>query len=157
MSETLTIPEGATKEARYQALLPQLAALMDPGLDLVANMAGMTAALHTVFDFFWVGFYRVQGDELVIGPYQGDLACTRIPFGRGVCGAAWKRAQTVIVPDVELFEGHIACSALSRSEIVVPVIQRGKVIAVLDIDSTELAAFDEVDAAYLEQCCRLLA
>ncbi len=157
MSETLNVPKEAGKEARYTALLPQLALLMDNKLDLVANMAGMTAALKTMFGFFWVGFYRVVGDELVVGPYQGSLACTRIRYGKGVCGTAWKRAQTIVVPDVEQFEGHIACSSLSRSEIVVPVFKEGAVVAVLDIDSDQLAAFDDIDAAYLEQCCRLLA
>ncbi|HBL73504.1 MAG TPA: diguanylate cyclase [Bacteroidales bacterium] len=157
MSETLNVPKEAGKEARYAALLPQLALLMDNKLDLVANMAGMTAALKTMFGFFWVGFYRVVGDELVVGPYQGSLACTRIRYGKGVCGTAWKRAQTIVVPDVDQFEGHISCSSLSRSEIVVPVFKEGAVVAVLDIDSDQLAAFDDIDAAYLEQCCRLLA
>lgn len=156
MSETLIIPEAAGKEARYTALLPQLAAMMDHKADLVANMAGMSAALKTVFDFFWVGFYRVVGDELVVGPYQGSLACTRIRYGKGVCGTAWQRGETLVVPDVDQFEGHIACSSLSKSEIVVPVFKDGKVVAVLDIDSDERATFDAVDAAYLEQCCRLL-
>lgn len=157
MSETLSVPEGGGKEAKYQALLPQLAVLMDDKLDLVANMASMAAALKTLFGFFWVGFYRVVGDELVIGPYQGSLACTRIRCGKGVCGTAWQEAKTLVVPDVEQFEGHIACSSLSKSEIVVPVFQAGQVVAVLDIDSDELATFDDIDAAYLEQCCRLLA
>jgi L-methionine (R)-S-oxide reductase len=157
MSESLIVPEEAGKEAKYQALLPQLSMLMDKNLDLVANMAGITAALKTMFGFFWVGFYRVNGEELVVGPYQGSLACTRVRYGKGVCGTAWKEARTIVVPDVEQFEGHIACSSLSKSEIVVPVFKDGKVVAVLDIDSDELGAFDEMDAAYLEQCCRLLA
>ena len=157
MSESLIVPEEAGKEAKYQALLPQLSMLMDKNLDLVANMAGITAALKTMFGFFWVGFYRVNGEELVVGPYQGSLACTRVRYGKGVCGTAWKEARTIVVPDVEQFEGHIACSSLSKSEIVVPVFKEGEVVAVLDIDSDELSTFDEMDAAYLEQCCRLLA
>ena len=121
--------------------------------DVVANMANVAAAPKQTFDFFWVGFYLVKGDELVLGPFQGPIACTRIRFGRGVCGTAWKEAQTLIVPDVELFPGHIACSSDSRSEIVVPIIKEGNVIGVLDIDSDTTDSFDETDARYLEEIC----
>ena len=140
-----------TKQEQYEQLVPQIQAVMDPTADLIANMANLTAMLHETFGFWWTGFYRVIGDELVLGPFQGPLACTRIPFGRGVCGSAWKERKTLVVPDVEQFPGHIACSSASRSEIVVPVFQNNEVIAVLDIDSDRLGTFDDVDAQYLEQ------
>lgn len=124
---------------------------MDHNVDGIANMANMAAMLHETFGFWWTGFYRVINGELVLGPFQGPLACTRIAFGRGVCGTAWKEQKTMVVPDVELFPGHIACSSASRSEIVVPVFKDGEVTAVLDIDSAELNTFDETDKEYLEQ------
>ena len=129
---------------------------MDSSVDIIANMANMAAMLHETFGFWWTGFYRVVGNELILGPFQGPLACTRIAYGRGVCGTAWKERRTLVVPDVEEFPGHIACSSASRSEIVVPVFQNGEVIAVLDIDSDRLATFDETDSAYLEKAVTFL-
>ena len=153
--ESLNISNG-TKTEQYTTLLPQVQAVMDEKVDIIANMANMVAMLHETFGFWWTGFYRVIGDELVLGPFQGPLACTRIPFGRGVCGTAWKERKTIVVPDVEQFPGHIACSSASRSEIVVPVFHNNEIIAVLDIDSAELNTFDETDAEYLEQLVRML-
>ncbi|MBS1319387.1 GAF domain-containing protein [uncultured Parabacteroides sp.] len=155
MAENLIITEG-DKEQQYQTLFPQIEALLAGETDMTANMANIAAALKQTFDFFWVGFYVVKEDMLVLAPFQGPIACTRIRHGKGVCGTAWKEAKTLIVPDVELFPGHIACNAASRSEIVVPVIREGKVIAVLDIDSDKPDSFDEVDANYLERICGLL-
>lgn len=152
MAEDLLIGTG-NKEEKYRELLPQLHALVDTETDRVANLANVAAALKQTFDFFWVGFYRVKGDELVLGPFQGPVACTRIRLGKGVCGTAWKEAHTLIVPDVDQFPGHIACSSASKSEIVVPVIQEGNVIGVLDIDSDMPDSFDEIDARYLEEIC----
>lgn len=140
-----------TKQEKYQTLLPQVESLVAGETDMIANMANVAAALHEAFGFWWTGFYRVDGQQLVLGPFQGPIACTRIPFGRGVCGTAWQRAVTVIVPNVHEFAGHIACSSASNSEIVVPVIRDNRVIAVLDIDSTDFGAFDEIDKHYLEQ------
>ena len=148
--ETLNIPTGSKQEI-YTSLLPQVQAVMDSSVDIIANMANMAAMLHETFGFWWTGFYRVTGNELVLGPFQGPLACTRIAYGRGVCGTAWKERRTIVVPDVEAFPGHIACSSASRSEIVVPVFQNGEIIAVLDIDSDQLGTFDETDKVYLEQ------
>ena len=156
MAEDLQISSGS-KQERYEALLPQLGALLDGETDLIANLANVAAALKQTFDFFWVGFYVVKGDCLVLGPFQGPVACTRIRRGKGVCGTAWKEARTVVVPDVDLFPGHIACSSASRSEIVVPVRQGETVVAVLDIDSDRLAAFDETDAHYLERLAAQVA
>lgn len=156
MAEDLYISNG-TKEERYVALLPQLKGLLSGETDEVANLANVAAALKETFGFFWVGFYRVVGDELVLGPFQGPIACTRIRKGRGVCGTAWQEARTLVVPDVDAFPGHIACSSLSRSEIVVPLMDgAGEVWGVLDIDSSELNTFDDVDARFLEEACRLL-
>lgn len=155
MAENLIITEG-DKEQQYQTLFPQIEALLAGETDTTANMANVAAALKQMFDFFWVGFYVVKEDMLVLAPFQGPIACTRIRHGKGVCGTAWKEAKTLIVPDVEQFPGHIACNAASRSEIVVPVIRKGKVMAVLDIDSDKLDSFDEVDASYLERICGLL-
>ena len=138
------------KEAKYMEVLPQAASLLEGETDEVARMANLAALLHGAFGFWWTGFYRVMGDELVLGPFQGPVACMHIPYGRGVCGTAWKRDATVVVPDVEEFPGHIACSSESRSEIVVPVRRGGRVCAVLDIDSRELATFDDTDRKYLE-------
>ena len=155
MAENLIITEG-DKEQQYQTLFLQIEALLAGETDMTANMANVAAALKQTFDFFWVGFYVVKEDMLVLAPFQGPIACTRIRHGKGVCGTAWKEAKTLIVPDVELFPGHIACNAASRSEIVVPVIRERKVIAILDIDSDKLDSFDEVDANYLERICGLL-
>ena len=156
MAEDLYI-SGGTKEERYAALLPQLEGLLAGETDEVANLANVAAALKETFGFFWVVFYRVSGDELVLGPFQGPVACTRIRKGRGVCGTAWQEARTLVVPDVDAFPGHIACSSLSRSEIVVPLTDgAGAVWGVLDVDSSELNTFDEVDARCLEEVCRLL-
>lgn len=150
------IIQGETKQERYKALLPQIAAVVQDEPDLIANMANVASMLHETFHFWWTGFYRVVGKDLVLGPFQGPMACTRIQKGRGVCGTAWAKEQTQIVPDVEKFPGHIACSSASRSEIVVPVWHNRKVIGVLDIDSTRLSTFDETDRRYLEQIVLLL-
>jgi len=148
--EQLSI-SGNSKQEKYETLLPQVQAVMDHNVDGIANMANMAAMLHETFGFWWTGFYRVINGELVLGPFQGPLACTRIAFGRGVCGTAWKEQKTMVVPDVELFPDHIACSSASRSEIVVPVFKDGEITAVLDIDSAELNTFNETDKEYLEQ------
>jgi len=146
------------KKEKYILLEEQIRSLIEGETDSVAVMANVCAAIHETMRFFWTGFYRVQGDELVLGPFQGPVACMHIPFGKGVCGTAWQRKETIVVPDVEQFPGHIACSSLSRSEIVVPVFsQAGEVVAVLDIDSKELATFDETDRYYLETICRLIS
>ena len=150
MAENLLIAEGG-KEEKYALLHKQIAALTEGESDPIANMANVAAMIHSTFGFWWTGFYRVVGDELVLGPFQGPLACSRIKYGRGVCGTAWKQRQTQVVPDVELFPGHIACSSLSRSEIVVPVWHGDEIVAVLDIDSEHLATFDEVDKEWLEK------
>ena len=138
------------KETLYKELIPQAESLLEGETDEIACMANLAALLHRAFGFWWTGFYRVVGDELVLGPFQGPVACIHIPYGRGVCGTAWKRNETVVVPDVEEFPDHIACSSESRSEIVVPVRRQGQVVAVLDIDSKELAAFDDTDREFLE-------
>ncbi|MBE9609875.1 GAF domain-containing protein [Chitinilyticum piscinae] len=157
MAEVLALPEGSKAE-RYAALLPQLASLLAGERDLIACMANAASVLATTFGWHWVGFYRVAGDELILGPFAGPLACTRIAFGRGVCGSAWAQNATQRVSDVDAFPGHIACSSLSRSEIVVPVRNAaGEVIAVLDVDASELAAFDEIDQQYLEQLAGLFS
>ena len=145
-----------SKTERYEALIPQLKALIASETDQVANYANVSAVLKECFGFFWVGFYRVIENELVLGPFQGPIACTRISFGKGVCGTAWKEMKTIIVPDVEKFPGHIACSSQTKSEIVVPVFVDGKVIAVLDVDSDINDNFDELDVKYLEVICALL-
>ncbi|MBS1647717.1 MAG: GAF domain-containing protein [Bacteroidetes bacterium] len=151
MAEQLII-QGANKEEKYQNLLPQIEALLQGEPDVIANMANLTAALKQTFHFFWIGFYLVKEQQLVLGPFQGSLACTRIGYGKGVCGFAWKQQKTVIVADVEQFEGHIACNAQSKSEIVVPVFDaQKKVVAVLDIDEDAYAHFDETDQHYLEK------
>jgi len=150
MAEDLTILQGS-KEEQYQALLPQIKALIKDEPDLVANLANIAGALKEQFGWFWVGFYLVKGDQLVLGPFQGPVACTRISKGRGVCGTSWAKAETLIVPDVEKFPGHIACSSLSKSEIVVPLINNGTVWGVLDVDSEMLNQFDETDKTYLEE------
>lgn len=150
MAEDLTIITGNKVEI-YQSLIPQIKGLIDGEPDLIANLANIAAALKEQFGWFWVGFYLVKNDELVLGPFQGPVACTRIRKGRGVCGAAWQQARTLIVPEVEKFPGHIACSSISRSEIVVPVIRDNEVVAVLDVDSELLDLFDETDQQYLEE------
>ena len=156
MAENLIIHTGS-KEEKYRELLPQLHALVSTEADLIANLANMVAALKQTFGFFWVGFYLVKGEELVLAPFQGPVACTRIKKGRGVCGKAWERAETLVVPDVDAFPGHIACSSLSRSEIVVPLLRTGgEVWGVLDVDSENLNSFDEVDARFLQELCSYL-
>lgn len=146
-----------SKEAKYQLLTEQIKSLTEGETDSVAVMANVCAAIHEAMGFFWTGFYRVKQGELILGPFQGPVACMHIGFGRGVCGTAWKQRQTIIVPDVEQFPGHIACSSLSRSEIVVPVFSPdGEPVAVLDIDSKELSTFDETDRKYLEQICAII-
>ena len=145
------------KAQKYQMLVSQIASLIEGETDQIAVMSNVVAAIHQEMKFWWTGFYRVIGDELLLGPFQGPVACMHIPFGRGVCGTAWQRQQTVVVPDVDQFPGHIACSSQSRSEIVVPVFSPdGKVTAVLDIDSEKLATFDDVDRQYLEQICQMI-
>ncbi len=145
------------KAQKYQMLVSQIASLIEGETDQIAVMSNVVAAIHQEMKFWWTGFYRVIGDELLLGPFQGPVACMHIPFGRGVCGTAWQRQQTVVVPDVDQFPGHIACSSQSRSEIVVPVFSPdGKVTAVLDIDSENLATFDDVDRQYLEQICQMI-
>jgi L-methionine (R)-S-oxide reductase len=156
MAENLFITAD-TKAARYAELLLQIEALTAEEPDLTANLANTTAALRQAFGFFWVGFYLVKADELVLGPFQGPIACTRIRKGRGVCGTSWAEARTVLVPDVEEFPGHIACSSDSKSEIVVPVLKNGEVVAVLDVDSDQLNDFDHDDQAALEQLMQLAA
>lgn len=155
MAEHLTINSG-NKAERYATLLPQLEAIVSTETDSIANMANIAACLWETFHFWWVGFYRVMGDDLVLGPFQGPLACTRIRKGRGVCGSAWEKGKTIVVPDVERFPGHIACSSASRSEIVVPIIKSGEVIGVLDVDSERLSAFDETDVIWLERVVAFL-
>jgi GAF domain-containing protein len=156
MAEDLQIITGS-KEEQYQALLPQIKALITGEPDLIANLANIAAALFQQFRWLWVGFYLVKGDELVLGPFQGPVACTRIKKGRGVCGSSWEKKETLIVPDVEKFPGHIACSSLSRSEIVVPLVHDGNVWGVLDVDSEALNQFDEIDKKYLEQIMLFLS
>ncbi len=156
MAEDLTIIHTADKTAQYQSLIPQIEALITGEDDLVANLANICAALKEQFKWFWVGFYMVKNSELVLGPFQGPVACTRIAKGKGVCGAAWQQAETLIVPDVDEFQGHIACSSLSRSEIVLPLFHNNEVIGVLDVDSEHVAHFDETDALYLEHIVNLL-
>lgn len=152
--DDLNISKG-TKEQQYQSLIPQIKGLLTGENNVVANMANIAAALKEQFDFFWVGFYLVEGNELVLGPFQGPVACTRIAYNRGVCGTAWAKEETLIVPNVEEFPGHIACSSLSKSEIVVPIIKNGGCIGVLDIDSKELNSFDLIDKQYLKAIIEL--
>jgi L-methionine (R)-S-oxide reductase len=155
MAEDLVLTQGSRPE-QYRNLIPQIKALLEGEPDPVANMANTAAALKEQFGWLWVGFYLVKGDELVLGPFQGPVACTRIRKGRGVCGTSWAEAKTLVVPDVEKFPGHIACSSLSKSEIVVPILRNGEVIGVLDADSTTLNEFDETDRQFLEEIVRLL-
>lgn len=157
MAEELHIVESTDKKEKYEALIPQVEALVSGEEDLVANLANAAAALRYGMGFFWVGFYLVRDDELVLGPFQGPIACTRIKKGKGVCGQSWEKAETIIVPRVDEFPGHIACSSDSKSEIVVPLIKEGQVIGVLDVDSDQLNTFDEVDKAYLERLAESLS
>ena len=155
MAEHLFVPTGSKRE-KYEELFPQIKSLIESESDLIANMANVSAMIHATFGFWWTGFYRVLDGMLVFGSFQGPLACTRIKYGKGVCGTAWREARTQVVPDVDLFPGHIACSSASRSEIVVPIKLNGEVVGVLDIDSAELNAFDEVDAEWLEKVVEVL-
>ena len=157
MAEELIISTTASKAEKYQALLPQVEALIAYENDTVANLSNVAAALNSTFDFLWVGFYLKKENQLVLGPFQGPIACTRIPFTKGVCGAAYTPKATMIVEDVNAFPGHIACSSDSQSEIVVPVFKGEEVVAVLDIDSSELASFDEADQNYLEELAKILS
>jgi L-methionine (R)-S-oxide reductase len=156
MAEDLKIDRKISKSEQYQAIIPQIEALLAGEEDLIANLANVCAALKEQFNWFWVGFYLVKGDELVLGPFQGPVACTRIKKGRGVCGASWEQEKVLIVPNVDEFPGHIACSSLSKSEIVLPLIVNEKIFGVLDVDSEELNKFDEIDHVYLAQILSIL-
>ncbi|WP_296698518.1 GAF domain-containing protein [Algoriphagus sp.] len=156
MSENLYIPESATKAEKYEAVIPQIEALIGGEPDLYANLANISSALKEAFGFFWVGFYLVKENQLVLGPFQGPIACTRISLGKGVCGTAWKEAKTQVVPDVDAFPGHIACSSASKSEIVVPVFKGDQVAMILDVDSDQLDDFDNTDQTYLERLMGIL-
>jgi len=151
MAEEIIVPERISKTEKYEVLILQLKPLVESEADVIANMANLSAALKEVFGFFWVGFYIVRGEQLVLGPFQGPVACTRIRYGKGVCGMAWKEKKPILVPDVDKFPGHIACSSLSRSEIVIPVFHHGKIAAVLDVDSEFLNHFDKTDEKYLSE------
>jgi len=155
MAEDLSILQG-TKAAQYESLLPQIKGLLEGETNLVANLANIAAALKEQFNWWWVGFYWIHDDELVLGPFQGPVACTRIKKGRGVCGSTWEKGATIIVDDVEKFPGHIACSSASKSEIVVPVFDKGNIVGVLDVDSAHLSDFDEIDQLYLEKIVGLI-
>ena len=155
MAEDLIIATG-NKEEKYQQLLPQIQALVDGEQNLIANLANVAAALKQQFDFWWVGFYLIEGDELVLGPFQGPIACTRIRKGKGLCGTSWEKNETIIVPDVDAFPGHIACSSQSKSEIVVPFQLKNKLVGVLDVDSEQYNSFDEIDAKYLKAIIALI-
>jgi L-methionine (R)-S-oxide reductase len=156
MAEDLSVATG-TKEEQYQSLIPQIKGLLEGEPDLIANMGNIAAALKEQFNWFWVGFYLIKDDELVLAPFQGPVACTRIKKGRGVCGTSWLQQKTLIVPDVEKFPGHIACSSLSRSEIVIPLYNSGKIVGVLDVDSEHFDHFDDVDQQYLEEIVALIS
>lgn len=156
MAEDLSIIKSVNKEEQYESILPQIKGLITGETDEIANLANIAAALREQFNWFWVGFYLVKGDELVLGPFQGPVACTRIKKGRGVCGTSWEKSEVIIVPDVDEFPGHIACATASRSEIVLPLYAGSEVIGVLDVDSEHLAHFDDVDAKYLKQVLELL-
>lgn len=156
MAEDLTINKG-TKEDQYIGLVPQIKGLVTGETNQIANLANIAAALKEQFNFFWVGFYLIEGEQLVLGPFQGPVACTRIQYGRGVCGTSWKENKTIIVPNVDEFPGHIACSSLSKSEIVIPIYKNKTIIGILDVDSDELNAFDDIDAQYLTKIVSLLS
>ncbi len=155
MSEQIVVT-SISKEDKYNEIFPQIRSIVEGEDDIIANMANVSAILKEVFSFFWVGFYRVDNDDLLLGPFQGPLACMRIKKGRGVCGSAWAESKTLIVPNVDAFPGHIACSSISKSEIVVPVMRSGVVVAVLDVDSENYNSFDEVDKFHLEKICTLI-
>ena len=156
MAEDLKISNNGSKEDQYKSLFPQIEALLSGENDLVANLGNIAAALKEQFNWLWVGFYLVKNDELVLGPFQGPVACTRIKKGKGVCGASWEKEETLIVPDVEAFPGHIACSSSSRSEIVLPVYMGSEIVGVMDVDSEHLAHFDEIDSLYLNKIVSLI-
>jgi L-methionine (R)-S-oxide reductase len=156
MSESVFIPANISKKEKYELLLPQIKALVEAEHDVIANAANIMAALKYGMNFFWTGIYFVKENELVLGPFQGPVACVRIAFGKGVCGQCWQKAETIIVPDVNAFPGHIACSAESKSEIVIPIFKNGKVAAVLDVDSDQLNTFDHTDATALNEIARLI-
>lgn len=156
MSENLTISQSSDRHSKYETLLPQIEALITDEDDLTANLANISAALKQTFDFLWIGFYQVKEDELVLGPFQGPIACTRILKGKGVCGTAWAKGETIIIPDVDQFPGHIACSGDSKSEVVVPVFKNGEVAMILDIDSNQLNDFDQTDAEWLQKLAELV-
>ena len=157
MAEEINISTTLSKEQKYRALIPQIEALIKDEEDLTANLANVSAALKEVFNFFWVGFYVVKGEELVLGPFQGPVACTRIPKGQGVCGKSWVENRIILVEDVREFPGHIACNAAARSEIVLPISSQNEVVMVMDIDSDQVADFDQIDAEYLEVICKLIS
>jgi L-methionine (R)-S-oxide reductase len=157
LSENIFISENSKKQQKYEELLPQLKHLLLPSDDLIANLANCSAALKTVFNFWWVGFYLVKNNQLILGPFQGPVACTKIQLGKGVCGASWQQAATIIVENVNEFPGHIACSSASLSEIVIPIILKNEVVAVLDVDSEYLSHFDEIDQKYLEELAKIIA
>ena len=157
MAEELIMPTGeVNKEELYHSLYPQICSLIEDETDIVANMANVCAALNEYFNFFWVGFYLVKNNQLVLGPFQGPVACTRIAYGKGVCGTAWKENKTILVPDVNSFSGHIACSSLSQSEIVIPIVHDNQVVAVLDVDSEHLSHFNETDQKWLTKIVAML-
>jgi GAF domain-containing protein len=157
LSDNIFIPENSNKQQKYEELFPQLKHLLLPSDDLIANLANCSAALKTVFNFWWVGFYLVKNNHLILGPFQGPIACTTINIGQGVCGTSWKNKVTIIVPNVNEFPGHIACSGASLSEIVVPITVNNNVVAVLDVDSEYLSHFDEIDKKYLEELANYIA
>lgn len=156
MAEVLIVPQSADKATKYQSLVPQIEALITGEPDLIANLSNIAAALKQTMNFFWVGFYIIKNNELVLGPFQGPIACTRIAFGKGVCGASWKEKATIIVPNVDEFPGHIACSSDARSEIVLPAMKHGEVVLVLDVDSDQLNDFDDTDKLHLSQVMRMI-
>lgn len=156
MAEDLIIDNSLSKKDKYEELLPQLQALVEGEFDLIANLSNISAALKTTFNWWWVGFYLVKNTQLVLGPFQGPVACTRINLGKGVCGSAWQKKETIIVEDVDLFPGHIACSAASKSEIVLPVMKSGEVAMVLDVDSEHIGHFDQTDSIYLQKIVELI-
>ena len=156
MAEELIINTSLSKEEQYKAILPQIEMLVEGEGDLIANLSNIAAALKQTFNFFWIGFYMAKGEQLVLGPFQGPIACTRINFGKGVCGTSWKERKTILVPDVDAFPGHIACSSASRSEIVLPAFKNNEVALVLDIDSDKLNDFDAIDERHLEKLMRII-
>ena len=156
MSEDLYIPQTENREEKYLSLIPQIESLIATEKDLIANLANVAAAIHQTFNFFWVGFYLIKDNELVLAPFQGPIACTRIKYGKGVCGTAWQRGETIIVPDVDQFPGHIACSSQSKSEIVIPLFSNNQTIGILDIDSDQPNDFDPLDQKHLEHICQII-